>query len=114
HGSWPPVLRRVESRRRPPRRPGRAHPGRPGHPPGVCHAQDDMRTLRVGLGVAGWERSLAFYTEADAATSPDGSDDIWPSWLRDPDGYRIELVQWPIGHPDGMSQADLQGREPRD
>jgi len=26
-----------------------------------------------------------------------------------PDGYRIELVQWPAGHPDGMTEADLAG-----
>jgi catechol 2,3-dioxygenase-like lactoylglutathione lyase family enzyme len=29
------------------------------------------------------------------------------SWLTDPDGYRIELVQWPPGHPDGIGPADF-------
>lgn len=29
------------------------------------------------------------------------------SWLTDPDGYRIELVQWPPGHADGISEADF-------
>jgi lactoylglutathione lyase len=29
------------------------------------------------------------------------------SWLTDPDGYRIELVQWPPGHPDGMTETDF-------
>lgn len=29
------------------------------------------------------------------------------SWLTDPDGYRIELVQWPPGHSDGLSDADF-------
>jgi lactoylglutathione lyase len=29
------------------------------------------------------------------------------SWLTDPDGYRIELVQWPPGHADGLSHADF-------
>ncbi len=29
------------------------------------------------------------------------------SWLTDPDGYRIELVQWPAGHPDGISAGDF-------
>jgi lactoylglutathione lyase len=24
----------------------------------------------------------------------------------DPDGNRIELVQWPAGHPDGITAAD--------
>lgn len=28
--------------------------------------------------------------------------------LRDPDGYRIELVQWPPGHPDSMTGADFR------
>ena len=45
----------------------------------------------------------------EAPTSPDGSDDFWTAWLTDPDGYRIELVQWPTGHPDGMTEADLAG-----
>ncbi|MFE3032072.1 VOC family protein [Streptomyces canus] len=29
------------------------------------------------------------------------------SWLTDPDGYRIELVEWPSGHPDGITEADF-------
>ena len=29
-------------------------------------------------------------------------------WLVDPDGYRIELVQWPAGHPDGMTASDFR------
>ena len=47
--------------------------------------------------------------EAEPPSSPDGSDDFWTAWLTDPDGYRIELVQWPAGHADGMTRADLQG-----
>lgn len=31
------------------------------------------------------------------------------SWLTDPDGYRIELVQWPAGHAAGMTDADMHG-----
>jgi lactoylglutathione lyase len=46
---------------------------------------------------------------AEEPSSPDGSDDFWTAWLTDPDGYRIELVQWPDGHPDGMTAADLAG-----
>jgi lactoylglutathione lyase len=41
--------------------------------------------------------------------SPDGSADFWTAWVTDPDGHRIELVQWPDGHPDGMTRADLAG-----
>jgi lactoylglutathione lyase len=39
--------------------------------------------------------------------SPDGSADFWTAWVTDPDGYRIELVQWPEGHADGMTRSDL-------
>jgi lactoylglutathione lyase len=42
--------------------------------------------------------------------SPDGSEDFWTAWVTDPDGYRIELVQWPAGHPDGMTAADFSGQ----
>jgi lactoylglutathione lyase len=40
---------------------------------------------------------------AESPLSPDGSEDFWTAWLTDPDGYRIELVQWPAGHPEGMT-----------
>ncbi|WP_076260799.1 VOC family protein [Intrasporangium flavum] len=46
---------------------------------------------------------------AETPHSPDGSPDFWTSWLTDPDGYRIELVQWPDGHADGMSADDFGG-----
>jgi lactoylglutathione lyase len=42
---------------------------------------------------------------AEPPTEP-GSQ-IRTSWLTDPDGYRIELVQWPRGHPAGMTTADF-------
>ena len=46
---------------------------------------------------------------AEAPVSPDGSDDFRTTWVVDPDGNRIELVQWPAGHADGMSAADWAG-----
>src|SRR5829696_4704722 len=45
---------------------------------------------------------------ADEPQSPDGSAAFWTAWVTDPDGYRIEIVQWPAGHPDGMTQADFE------
>lgn len=39
---------------------------------------------------------------------PAGPDGPRTSWLTDPDGYRIELVQWPAGHADGISAADFR------
>ena len=46
--------------------------------------------------------------EVEAPTSPDGSDDFRTAMITDPDGNRIELVQWAAGHPDGMTAADWQ------
>lgn len=46
---------------------------------------------------------------AEPPSSPSGSEDFWTSWITDPDGYRIELVQWPAGHVDGMSGSDFAG-----
>ena len=45
--------------------------------------------------------------DADEPASPDGSDDFRTTWIIDPDGNRIELVQWPADHADGMTAADL-------
>lgn len=44
---------------------------------------------------------------AAAPTSPDSSHDFWTAWVTDPDGYRLELVQWPPGHPNGMTRSDF-------
>ncbi len=38
---------------------------------------------------------------------PAGEDGPHTSFLLDPDGYRLELVQWPSGHPDDMTRADF-------
>lgn len=43
---------------------------------------------------------------AETPVSPDGSDKFRTTWVIDPDGNRIELVQWPAGHPDGITAAD--------
>ena len=42
---------------------------------------------------------------AEPPTSP--GPNFRTSWLTDPDGYRIELVQWPPGHAAGMTAADF-------
>jgi len=38
---------------------------------------------------------------------PGGPEGPQTSWLSDPDGYRIELVQWPRGHLDGLTAVDF-------
>jgi len=50
---------------------------------------------------------------ADLPGSPDGSADFWTTRLTDPDGYRIELVQWPAGHADGLTSADFPDESQR-
>jgi lactoylglutathione lyase len=85
-------------------------PTRPGVEPAgfshlVVHVEDVHATV-ADLAARG--------VQAEQPRSPDGSSDFWTAWVTDPDGYRIELVQWPDGHLDGMTRADLadpgQGR----
>ena len=49
---------------------------------------------------------------ADSPADRGHADRPRTSWITDPDGYRIELVQWPAGHADGITKADFP--EPRD
>lgn len=44
--------------------------------------------------------------DVEPPSSPDDSDDFLTTWVVDPDGNRIELVEWPAGHADGLSAAD--------
>lgn len=60
---------------------------------------DDLEATRHDLVAAGLDPS-----EAEMPGGPDGPR---TSWLVDPDGYRVELVQWPPGHPVGMTRADF-------
>ena len=73
---------------------------------------EDLHATVARLAVHGIEAAVALVrVEAARLGSPDGSKDFWTSWIDDPDGHRIELVQWPSGHPDGMTAADLAGTE---
>jgi lactoylglutathione lyase len=55
--------------------------------------------------------TLARLTDAGLAPGdielPGGPDGPRTAWLEDPDGYRIELVEWPAGHPYGLTAADF-------
>jgi lactoylglutathione lyase len=44
---------------------------------------------------------------AEPPVLPAGTAGPRTSWITDPDGYRIELVQWPPGHADGITEADF-------
>lgn len=43
---------------------------------------------------------------------PGGEDGPRTAWLTDPDGYRLELVQWPPGQEDGLTEAAFADAEP--
>jgi lactoylglutathione lyase len=45
--------------------------------------------------------------DVEEPTSPDDTSDFLTAWITDPDGNRIELVQWPPGHADGITEADM-------
>jgi lactoylglutathione lyase len=44
---------------------------------------------------------------AEPPALPAGTDGPRTTCITDPDGYRIELVQWPAGHADGITEADF-------
>jgi lactoylglutathione lyase len=75
---------------------------RPVGPGGLSHL-----VIQVEDAHATVDRLAAGGIQAEEPGSPDGSTDFWTAWVDDPDGYRIEFVQWPAGHPEGMTRSDL-------
>ena len=84
-----------------------------------------MRTLFPAFRVTDLDASLSFYRslgyEVVGTVGVEGDNRLvmlaLPGWARgaphvvvaDPDGYRLELVQWPDGHPAGMTREDFAG-----
>jgi len=60
---------------------------------------DNLRSTIEALSHAG--------LRAGPVELPGGPDGPQTSWIADPDGYRIELVQWPPGHASGITAADF-------
>jgi lactoylglutathione lyase len=50
--------------------------------------------------------NLAAQGIGPVAPGHEGEAGFRTAFVIDPDGYRIELVQWPAGHPEGMTAAD--------
>ena len=69
---------------------------------GIDHLAIQVDTLTVTLKTLA-EAGL----EPEPVQYPGGPHGPKTSWLTDPDGYRIELVEWPSGHPDGITAADF-------
>jgi lactoylglutathione lyase len=78
----------------------------PGLPP-VGGNRLSHLVIQVGSMDGTLSELAAHGVDAEAVTSPDGTDDFLTTWIVDPDGNRIELVQWPAGHADGMTAADF-------
>ena len=69
---------------------------------GISHLVIQVESLEVTLAdLAG--RGIA----AEPPGLPAGEAGPRTSWITDPDGYRIELVQWPADHADGITEADF-------
>ncbi|MEV6510178.1 VOC family protein [Streptomyces sp. NPDC051642] len=67
----------------------------------------DHLAIQVDALAAALERLAAAGLEPGPVQHPGGPHGPKTSWLADPDGYRIELVEWPSGHPDGITAADF-------
>ena len=81
------------------------------HDPNRTVVDTDTRVSHLVVQVDSMDNTLtelaARGIAAEPPTSPDGSDDFRTTWIVDPDGNRIELVQWPAGHAEGMTAADF-------
>jgi lactoylglutathione lyase len=82
------------------------------HDPNSAPFSPDTRLSHLVIQVSSMDATLAELAargiDAEATTSPDGSHDFLTTWVMDPDGNRIELVQWPAGHADGLTAADFK------
>jgi lactoylglutathione lyase len=74
----------------------------PVDPGGLDHVAiqvDDLEAMRAELLGAG--------LEPGEVTMPGGPNEPRTASVVDPDGYHLELVQWPDGHPVDMTRADF-------
>jgi len=67
--------------------------------PGFSHFAISVESLEATVATLAASR-----IDADAVHSP--APDMFTTTITDPDGRRIELVQWPREHAAGMSTAD--------
>ena len=66
---------------------------------------EDLEATRRGLAAAG--------LDVGTVETPGGRDGPRTVAVIDPDGYRLELVQWPAGHPVAMTRHDFDPVVPR-
>jgi lactoylglutathione lyase len=80
----------------------------PKHPPTV-----ETTLSHIALQVDSLSDTVDRLAAAGIVAEPIGSPgpDMYTTTIVDPDGRRIELVQWPPGHPDGLTAADWDQKE---
>lgn len=61
---------------------------------------DSVEGVRAALSAAGFESAEVEHPGGEAGPQT--------SWVTDPDGYRLELTEWPSGHPAGLTAADFR------
>jgi lactoylglutathione lyase len=78
----------------------------PGYAPSDADSPLSHLVIQVDDLAATGTRLAERGIDIDEPSSPDGTPGFWTAMLTDPDGNRIELVQWPPGHADGITAAD--------
>jgi lactoylglutathione lyase len=72
--------------------------------PGFSHFAIHVESLEATVA-----RLTAAGIRSEGIASP--APDLHTTTITDPDGRTIELVQWPPGHPEGMTSVDWAGAE---
>lgn len=67
----------------------------------------DHLAIQVGTLADTIDSLTAAGLEPGPIEFPGGPDGPKTAWITDPDGYRIELVEWPPGHAGGITEADF-------
>ncbi|MEU9394545.1 VOC family protein [Streptomyces sp. NPDC048324] len=80
---------------------------RPGHAPVDVGSGFDHLAIQVESLATTLDRLSEAGLSPEPLQYPGGPHGPKTSWLTDPDGYRIELVEWPSGHADGITAADF-------
>ncbi|WP_405969955.1 VOC family protein [Streptomyces sp. NBC_00988] len=80
---------------------------RPGDGPVDVGSGFDHLAIQVDILATTLETLTEAGLEPGPAQHPGGPHGPKTSWLTDPDGYRIELVEWPPGHADSITAADF-------
>lgn len=79
------------------------NPGRSVSVEGISHLVVQVESMSVTA-----ESLAAQGVHIESRTVHDPDTGFTTALLTDPDGYRNELVQWPVGHEDGMTAGDFE------